>query len=238
MQSKHFHTTNWSIVLRAGRTDDVNAREALTALCQRYWFPLYLFVRRKGIEHAQAEDLTQGFFARLIDKHALAHAVPSRGRFRSFMLTSLQNFLANEHDHAHAQKRGGDKKMLSLDVDASESKIGFEPAHDETPERVFDRAWALRLLEIVFEKLKLEFTNKGKAAEFEQLQVLLTGKNEEFSYEQAATNLGMSDAAVRQLTHRLRKRYRELLRAEVADTVADEEEIEGEIRSLFTALAN
>ena len=238
MSSNEFHTTNWSIVLRAGRADDADARAALATLCQRYWYPLYVFVRRKGIDHDQAEDVTQGFFARTIETHALEKASPARGRFRSFLLASLQNFLANERDHANAQKRGGGKGILSLDVATGEARMRWEPAHDLTPEKIFDRVWAVQLLEIVLGKLRREFVDKGLAADFEKLQTFLTGRNVDESYERVALELGKSQTALRQSVHRLRKRYRELLRAEVADTVGEEDEIDDEMRSLFAALAS
>jgi DNA-directed RNA polymerase specialized sigma24 family protein len=237
MPSSDFLSTHWSIVVRAGRADDSDARDALAFLCQRYWYPLYVFVRKKGLAPERAEDLTQGFFTRLIEKQVLEQAVPSRGRFRTFLLTSLQNFLANEWDQAAAQKRGGGRALLSLDVEAGESKLRFEPSHDRTPEKIFDRAWAVQLLELVVGRLRQEFADKGKAAEFDVLQVFLAGKHAVASYERTAAEMGISAAAIRQAAHRLRKRYRELLRAEVAETVATEDEIDDEIRGLFDALA-
>ncbi|HEX3315700.1 MAG TPA: hypothetical protein VHR72_12445, partial [Gemmataceae bacterium] len=196
----------------------------------------YVFVRKKGIVREVAEDVTQGFFARLIEKQVLEHAAPSRGRFRSFLLASLQNFLANERDLAAAQKRGGGKPTLSLDVEAGESKLRLEPSHERTPESIFDRAWAVQLLELVVDRLRKEFADKGKAAEFDVLQPFLAGKHPDASYARAAAEAGLSFAAARQAAHRIRKRYRELLRAEVAQTVDGEDEIEDEIRGLFDAL--
>jgi DNA-directed RNA polymerase specialized sigma24 family protein len=236
MPSSDFQSTHWSIILRAGRTDDPDARDALAFLCQRYWYPLYVFVRKKGIGPERAEDVTQGFFARLIEKQALEQAAPSRGRFRSFLLASLQNFLANEWDRAAAQKRGGGRRLLPMDVAAGESKLRFEPSHDLTPEKIFDRAWAVQLLELVVGRLRKEFADKGKAALFDALQSFLAGKHADASYDRAGADLGLSAAAVRQAAHRLRKRYRELLRAEVAETVGEEGEIDDEIRGLFEAL--
>lgn len=237
MPRSDFTSTHWSIVLRAGKADGSDARDALAFLCQRYWYPLYVFLRKKGIDPERAEDVTQSFFARLIEKHVLEHAAPSRGRFRSFLLVSMQNFLANEWDQAHAQKRGGDRKILSLNVEDGESKLRFEPSHELTPEKIFDRAWAVRLLELVVGRLQKEFADKGKAADFEYLKPFLAGKHADESYERTATDMGVSFAAFRQAAHRMRKRYRELLRAEVAETVASEDEIDDEIRGLFEALA-
>jgi DNA-directed RNA polymerase specialized sigma24 family protein len=236
MNSADFATTHWSIVLRAGAADNADARNALAFLCQRYWYPLYVFVRKKGIDPDRAQDVTQDFFARLIEKQVLERATPSRGRFRAFLLASLQNFLANVWDRASAEKRGGGRPLLSLDVATGESMLRFEPSHNLTPEKIFDRAWAVRLLELVVTRLRSEFDAKGKAAEFEALQPFLAGKPADAAYDQAAANLGLSPAAIRQAAHRLRKRYRELLRAEVAETVAGEDEIEDEIRGLFEAL--
>jgi len=235
MNTSDFATTHWSIVLRAGGADSSDARDALAYLCQRYWYPLYVFVRKKGIDSDRAQDLTQDFFARLIEKQVLERAAPSRGRFRAFLLASLQNFLANAWDHASAEKRGGGKPLLSLDIEAGESMLRFEPSHELTPDKIFDRAWAIRLLELVVLRLRAEFDAKGKRAEFEALQPFLAGKHADESYDRVAAELGMSPAAIRQAAHRLRKRYRELLRAEVAETVAGEDEIEDEIRGLFEA---
>ena len=237
MPTSDFLSTHWSVVLRAGQSDDdSDARDALAYLCQRYWVPLYLFVRKKGFVREVAEDLTQSFFARLIEKQVLGQAASSRGRFRSFLLASLQNFLANERDLAAARKRGGGRPILSLDVEAGESKLRLEPAHERTPESIFDRAWAVQLLELVVDRLRKEFADKGKAAEFDVLQPFLAGKPSDASYVRAAAEIGLSSAAVRQAAHRLRKRYRELLRAEVAQTVDGEDEIDDEIRGLFDAL--
>jgi DNA-directed RNA polymerase specialized sigma24 family protein len=237
MNSSDFATTHWSIVLRAGGPDGSDARNALAHLCQRYWYPLYVFVRKKGIDAERAQDVTQDFFARLIEKQVLERAAPSRGRFRVFLLASLQNFLANAWDRSVAQKRGGGRPLLSLDVNMGEAMLHFEPSHDLTPEKIFDRAWAVRLLELVVARLRGEFETKGRIVEFEALQPFLAGKHADASYDLAATQLAMTPAAVRQAAHRLRKRYRELLRAEVAETVAGEDEIDDEIRGLFQALA-
>jgi len=236
MPSSDFLSTHWSVVFRAGRTDDSTGRDALAFLCQRYWYPLYVFLRRKGVAVEQAEDVTQGFFARLIEKRVLGQAAPSRGRFRSFLLVSLQNYLANERDQAHAHKRGGGRTFLSLDIEVGESKLRFEPAHNVTAEKIFDRAWAIQLLEIVVDRLRQEYASKGKAAEFDALHGFVAGKHADASYERAAAELELSQAALRQAVHRLRKRYRQLLREEVADTVMTADEIDDEIRNLFAAL--
>jgi DNA-directed RNA polymerase specialized sigma24 family protein len=238
MPASDFLSTHWSIVLQAGHANNTAARDALAFLCQRYWYPLYVFVRKKGVSPDQAEDVTQGFFARLIEKQVLEQATPTRGRFRSFLLASLQHYLANERDQAQAQKRGGGQSIVSLNVEDGESKLRVEPSHYLTPEKIFDRAWAVQLLELVVGRLRAEFIAKGKEAEFETLQPFLVGARNDTSYEHAATTLEISEEAVRQAASRLRKRYRQLLRDEVAETVANEEEIDDEIRRLFEALGN
>lgn len=233
-----FATTQWSLVLRAAQPDDSAARLALEMLCRRYWFPLYAFARRRVPDIAEAQDLTQEFFLRLLEKNSLAAASPERGRFRSFLLTSLKNFLANEWDRATAQKRGGGQERLSLDWDSGESRLSFEPAHSETPEREFERQWALTLLEVVVRRLQEEFATGDKSRQFELLKETLTGGRAALDYSVVATELQMSEEAARQAAHRLRKRYRELLREEVAATVESDTdtEIEDEINRLFDAL--
>ena len=239
MSNATFASTHWSLVLRAGQKDGKDSRAALEDLCQRYWYPLYAFLRRKGISHERAEDLTQGFFTQLIDKQVIGQAEPLRGRFRSFLLTSLQNFLANECDRANAIKRGGGRPTFSLDLEACESKLASASgrAHELTPEKVFDRAWAIELLEIVMRRLAAESAAKGKSEQFEILRPFLSG-DRDASYDRAAESLGISSPGARQAVHRLRIRFGELLRKEVTDTVADESEVEDEIRGLFTALGN
>ena len=237
MTAKQFQSTQWSVVRQAARADDAAARAALVSLCERYWYPIYAFLRRKGVAPERAEDVTQGFFARLIEKRVLEQADPARGRFRSFLLTAVQNFLANERDYTTAQKRGGGRAVLSLDAEAGESRLSVEPAHALTPEKLFDRAWAFHVLELVVERLRTEFVVAGKATEFEVLRPFLAGRHASASYEETAASLGRSATALRQAAHRLRDRYRVLLRAEVGETVSGEDEVEDEIRGLFAALA-
>jgi RNA polymerase sigma-70 factor (ECF subfamily) len=228
-----FATTEWSVVLRAGKRDDPAGHAALAALCERYWYPLYAYVRRRVTDVNDAQDLTQAFFVRLLEKNALAAALPQRGRFRGFLLVALKNFLANEADRAHAQKRGGGAPRLSLDFAAGESKLGLEPAHTLSPERLFERQWALTLLGGVVARLEAEYAASGKARQFDALKAVLNADRELLPYAALAAELDMSEAAVRQAASRLRRRYRELLRDEVAQTVASPEEVEDEIRSLF-----
>lgn len=235
-QPSGFATTQWSVVLRAAQPEDSAARAALELLCRRYWFPLYVFARRRAATIDEAQDLTQEFFARLLEKNSLSAASPERGRFRSFLLTSLKNFLANEWDRANAQKRGGGRERLSLDWQSGESRLSLEPVHLNTPEREFERQWALTLLENVVRRLQDEFASAGKARQFELLKETLTGGHTAVDYSTVATELSMSEEAARQAAHRLRKRYRELLREEVAATVESDDEVEDEIGRLLSAL--
>lgn len=233
----NFATTQWSVVLRAGGKDDPSCAAALADLCRSYWYPLYAYVRRRTGDVHSAQDLTQDFFAAMVERNTVALAVPERGKFRAFLLTSLRNFLANAHERSAAQKRGGHLPALSLDFDAGESRWSLEPACDETPERVFERDWALSLLETVVQRLRAEFVAAGKEHQWKLLQPSLTGgRGEGFAYAGLATELGVSEDAARQAALRFRRRYRELLREEVSRTVADEVDVEEEIRGLFTAL--
>jgi RNA polymerase sigma factor (sigma-70 family) len=231
-----FATTHWSVVLCAGRRGGPEADEALAELCRRYWLPLYAYARRRVADANEAEDLTQEFFARLLEKNALARASPERGRFRCFLLTAMKNFLANERDRANAQKRSG-RGRLSLDRYAAESQLRLEPGHDLTPERAYERQWALTLLEVVMGRLQAECAAAGKARHFELLKAAITGERQA-PYAAVAAQLGVSEDAARQAGHRLRKRYRELLREEVAHTLADPGDVEEEIRCLFEALGS
>lgn len=230
-----FATTQWSLVVGAAARAQPDAGTALALLCQRYWYPLYCYVRRRVADVNEAQDLTQEFFARLLEKNTLAHASPERGRFRAFLLASMRNFLANEWDRAVAHKRGGQHKRLSLDFDSGESRLHFEPADERSPERIYERQWALLLLELVLQRLAAESAADGKQRQFEILQPTLTGSGGA-SYQQIAQELGTTEPAARQAAHRLRKRYRELLRAEVRQTIAEPGEVDDEIRSLFEVL--
>jgi len=232
-----FVTTHWSLVVSAGRNDTPDARNALEKLCRAYWFPIYAFVRRQGHNPPDAQDLTQEFFARLLGKKKLADADPAKGRFRSFLLASLKHFLANEWDKTKAQKRGGGQVLIPIDVAAAETSCGIGPADHLTAEKIFERRWALTLLEQVLRRLRAEYVSDGKENLFEQLKPTLTEASRLVAYAEIASRLGTTEGAVKVAVHRLRRRYREVLRAEIADTVASPGEVEDEIRNLFAALA-
>jgi RNA polymerase sigma-70 factor (ECF subfamily) len=232
-----FVTTHWSVVAAAGRNDTTRARDALARLCQAYWHPLYAYVRRLGYSPHDAQDLTQEFFARLLTRNFLASADAARGRFRSFLLGSLKHFLANEWDKAHAQKRGGGQIPLSMDFATAETGCHFEPADPITAEKIYERRWALTLLDQVLRRLRDEYTDSGREPLFEQLKSTLTEVSGTVRYAEIAARLGSTEGAVKVAVHRLRQRYREVLRAEIADTVAAPGEVDDELRNLFAALA-
>jgi RNA polymerase sigma-70 factor (ECF subfamily) len=231
-----FATTHWSLVLAAGGREDSDSRQALAELCQTYWYPVYAYVRRRVSDVHEAQDLTQAFFARLLEKHTIESADPSRGRFRGFLLTACKRFLVNEWHKDRTVKRGGGQIPLSLDFESGESKYAVEPVDTLTAERLYERQWALALLARVMERLKEEFVNKDKALHFEQLKQFISGSKGVDAYEAAADALGISAGAVKVAAHRLRGRYRDLLRSEIAQTVEEPEEIDDEIRSLFEVL--
>jgi RNA polymerase sigma factor (sigma-70 family) len=229
---KSFPTTRWTLVLHAGRADST-ARIALAELCQSYWFPLYAFVRRRGYLAGDAQDLTQAFFAHLLEKEALGRTAPEKGRFRTFLLAALKNFLANEWDKTRALKRGGGLEIISLDWNGAESQYRLEPCHQLTPEKLFDRRWALTLLDRVLNALHLEYDRDGNAELFEELKLGLAGGGKR--YAAIAARLGRTEAAVKVAAHRLRQRYRDRLRAEIAETVGDGH-VDEEVRYLLTVL--
>ena len=234
-----FVTTHWSMVLAAGHADTPGAQDALARLCQTYWHPLYAYVRRLGYSPHDAQDLTQEFFARLLAKNTLAGADASRGRFRSFLLASLKHFLANEWDKARAQKRGGGQIPIPIDPAVAETSCaGFEPADPATAEKLYERRWALTLLDRVLRRLREEYAASGREKLFEQLKPTLTEASRSVRYAEMATRLGTTEGAVKVAVHRLRQQYRELLRAEIAATVGTPDEVEDELRNLFAALAD
>jgi DNA-directed RNA polymerase specialized sigma24 family protein len=231
-----FMTTHWSLVLAAGSSEDADRREALARLCQGYWYPLYAFVRRQGHGPHDAQDLTQEFFSRLLEKDYLGDVDRSKGKFRSFLLVALKHFLSKEWAHAKTLKRGGGRSPVSLDALGAETRYRREPTDNVTPETVFNQRWALALLDCVLTRLSEEYQATGRRATFEQLQGCLTGDKHSPPYAALAVKLGTTEGAVKVAVHRLRQRYRAVLREEIAQTVADPAEIDDEIRELFSAL--
>ena len=229
-----FPTTRWTLVGAAGDPHRKEARSALVSLCEIYWYPLYAYLRRRGYPADEAQDLTQEFFVRVLEGRYLDRADPEKGRFRSFILTSLKFFVADEADRDRAQKRGGGA-VLSLEFSSGEERYQREPAHDETPERIFERRWALAVLDRVVERLRNEFVDHGRPEHFERLKVFLLGPSDA-PYATLAHEMNTSEGALKVAIHRLRKRYRELFRQEIADTVADPGEVESELRFLAAAL--
>ena len=226
-----FDTTHWSAVQAAGRNSATSSRKALEELCRNYWYPLYAYVRRQGNSPEDAQDLTQEFFCRFLEKEHVKLADRDRGRFRTFLLTSLKHFLVNEWAKRNAAKRGGGQ-VFSLDEDAAETRYSFEPAHNLTPDKLFEKSWAMALLERTAERLREEYARFGKLAIFERLQGLLQGDKSEVPYAELAGELGMSEGALKVAVHRLRHRYQEMLHAEVAQTVGSPSEVEEELRYL------
>ncbi len=232
--SSRFPTTRWTLVVAAGDPRRKEARSALAALCESYWYPLYTYLRRRGYPVDQAQDLTQEFFIRVLEGRSLDRADREKGRFRAFLLTSLKFFVADEEDRNRAQKRGGGA-LLSLEFSLGEDRYQREPAHDETPERIFERRWALTVLDRAVEKLRDEFVYHGRPEHFERLKVFLLGQSDA-PYAALAREMNTSEGALKVAIHRLRKRYRELFRQEIADTVADPAEVETELRYLAGVL--
>lgn len=231
-----FASTRWSIVAAAGRGESPEARDALAVLCRAYWYPLYAYARRRLPSADDAQDLTQEFFARLLEKDYLQAADPRRGKFRSFLLTAFKHFLAKEHERASAQKRGGGRRPLPLDFEDGERRFRHEPADTTTAESVYERRWALTLLEQTLRRLHQEFASAGKEQIFEALKGTLTGDGAAEPYDRIGQNLGLSEQAVKTAVHRLRRRYQEVLRAQIAETVNSEAEVEDELRDLFAAV--
>src|SRR5580693_1516648 len=232
--SSQFPTTRWSVVVAAGDPQRKDARSALVSLCEHYWYPLYAYLRRRGYPADEAQDLTQEFFIRVLEGRYLDRADPEKGRFRSFILTSLKFFVADEEDRQRARKRGGGA-VLPLELSTGEDRYQREPAHDETPERIFERRWALSVLDRVVERLRNEFVQHGRPEHFDRLKMFLLGKSDA-PYATLAQEMNTSEGALKVAIHRLRKRYRELFRQEIADTVADPAEVESELRYLAAAL--
>ena len=231
-----FATTHWSVVLSASDGDSQLAGQALERLCQTYWPPLYAFLRREGRTEADAQDLVQGFFASLLAHQSFAGLDRERGKFRSFLLGSLKHFLANEHDRLRALKRGGDLTFVPWDEAAAENTFRNARTDSLSPDLTFEKSWALTLLNQVLDQLRQEYSGAGKAGLFEELQVYLTGDKGDAPYAETAARLNLGESALKMAIQRLRRRYGDLLRAEIAHTVSKPQEIDEEIRALFAAV--
>jgi RNA polymerase sigma-70 factor (ECF subfamily) len=233
-----FENTHWSIVLSAAnKRNPIRALESLEKLCRVYWHPLYFYARRQGESPHDAQDLTQEFFARLLQNDLLDSVDRGKGRFRSFLLAAFKHFLSNERDKARAQKRGGGQVPVPIDVHNAETHYGFEPVEKMTAEKIFERRWAMTLLEQTTARLREEYERDGKTEVFEQLKVTLTEPRGTIAYADLGRTLHMSEGAVKVAVHRLRLRYRAVLRVEVADTLADPADVEDEVRQIFRALS-
>ena len=236
-QAAWFTTTHWSIVINAQDPASPQASQALEKLCRSYWYPLYAFVRRQGRDEATAKDLTQGFFAKLLEKNYLAGVRPEKGRFRNFLLASIKHFIADEWDKARALKRGGGQTIISLDETTGEGRYRHEPVEAMDAEKLYERRWALTLLEQARERLKEEFRIAGRAELYERLQLFESGDHDAPAYAQVAPALGLSESGLRAAVHRMRQRYQELVREEVAQTVSSPAEVDEEIRYLIRVIS-
>jgi DNA-directed RNA polymerase specialized sigma24 family protein len=233
-----FATTHWSVVLTAGAENTLQSAAALEQLCRAYWYPLYAYVRRRGYGHEDAQDLTQGFMLQLLARKSFARVHPSRGRFRSFLLAGLNYFLVDERIRAQAQKRGGGQVTLSfVDTQEADARYRLEPVDGSSPDKLFERRWALTLLGQVLARLEQEFCAAGKADLFERLRAYLVANAGEETYAEAAAALGMTHEAFKKAVQRMRQRYYELFRQEIAHTVADAAEVEDEMRHLCAVMA-
>jgi RNA polymerase sigma factor (sigma-70 family) len=232
----NFRTTHWSIVLAAGNAGEPKALDAMSKLCGAYWYPLYAYVRRRGYRVEEAQDLTQEFFGRLLEKNSLEVANRERGRFRTFLLAMMGNFLNNEWDRARTAKRGGGHELISWDAQTAEERYQQEPSHEETPERIFERRWALTVLESAMIALREEYRSGGKAELFEALQVCLSGERSTEPYAGLAARLGLSEGAVKVAVHRLRQRFGDALRLTIVQTLGRAEDVEQELTHLISML--
>ncbi len=235
--SAQFTATHWSVVLAAAHHESPQAAEALETLCRTYWYPLYAYIRRQGYDVADAQDLTQSFFAHILSRRFLQRASRDKGKFRSFILGSLKFFLADELAKLQAMKRGGGQSLVFLDAKSAEERYRLEPVEPMDPEKLFQRRWAMTLLDRVLERLEAEFAQAGKRRTLEHLREFLLGERGSATYQQVAATLGMAEGAVKMAVHRMRQRYRELFREEIAQTVANPTEIEEETQHVFAALS-
>ncbi|HUB83971.1 MAG TPA: hypothetical protein VMB03_34485 [Bryobacteraceae bacterium] len=236
MGASAFPDTRWTMIVQAGREDDPAADEALAQLCRAYWYPLYAFIRKRGYSTEEARDLTQDFFAHLLENRRFAAADQERGRFRSFLLKSLQRFLADSADRSHAAKRGGGAATLPLELDGAENRLAHDLGHDETPERLFERQWAEALISRVATDLRGAFDREGRAEQFDRLKQFLPGFGSDTSYAQAAGEMGATEGALKIAVHRLRRRYRDFFHAEISRLVADPQDCDAEIQYILNVL--
>jgi RNA polymerase sigma-70 factor (ECF subfamily) len=232
----HFTTTHWSLVLAAGSPESPRQKEALEMLCRMYWYPLYAYLRRDGYNTDEAEEHTQAFFAHILEKEFFSKVAPKPAKFRSFLLIALKHFLIDKFHHIAAAKRGGEKKRLPFDFEAGEKRYTFEPSHNLSPEKIFERSWALTLLDETLNRLENELASMKKQQLFNALRNHLCGNIDTVSYRDIAARLGMTEAAVKVTVYRLRKRFREILRDEISQTVDSPEHIEEELQALRAAL--
>jgi RNA polymerase sigma-70 factor (ECF subfamily) len=232
-----FATTHWSVVLTAGQSDSPQAAEALERLCRTYWYPLYAYVRRRGHSPEDAQDLTQEFFARLLKRNYPAQADRAKGRFRSFLLLTLNHFLSDERARGATQKRGGGQVLISLDAQASEDRYRLEPVDELDPEKLFERHWAQTILDQALIRLRAEFVSAGQSARYEVLKTFEPGEQNTLSYAEAAARLGVTESAIKSLIHRLRQRHRELVRDEIAQTVSTAAEVDEDLRHLIAVIS-
>jgi RNA polymerase sigma-70 factor (ECF subfamily) len=238
LDRSRFRTTRWSVVHAAAGRDSELARQALASLCEAYWYPVYAFVRRSGHGAEDAGDLTQGFFTRLLDKRDIATADPARGRFRGYLLGSVKHFLANEKARERALRRGGGRASLSIDAQDADRQYSLEPADPATPEKLFLRSWALALLRRSTERLAEEYGAQGRRVVFELLRPMLTAETDAPSRKEVAAQLDMTENALNVAVHRLRRRFRQTLKDEVAETLADPGDIDNELRALLAILSD
>ena len=232
-----FTTTHWSVILGAADTSVASAHEALEKLCRTYWYPLYAYIRRQSYSPEDAQDLTQGFFARFLEKNYLTQVDRQKGKFRSFLLASVRHFLSDERDRARAAKRGGGHTVLSLDIQDAEGRYVLEPADELSAEKIFERRWALTVLDASRAHLRDEYAKAGKAPRFAILEKFLPGEQAACTHPEAAAQLGVAPGTVKWEVHQMKRRYRELLRAEIAHTVASGDDIDEEVRHLIAVLS-
>ena len=232
-----FTSTHWSVVLAAGEGESQAGQRALEKLCQTYWYPLYIYIRRLGHSPEDAQDLTQGFFARVLEKNYLGQVDRQKGKFRAFLVGSLKHYLSDQRDHDRAIKRGGACKIFSLDEPSAEERYRLEPVEETSPDKLLDRRWALTTLDEAVRRLGKEYQDTGRGELFAQLRDFLSGTLEAPTYREAASRLGMTESTLQSYVHRLRRRNREILREVVADTVASKGQIDEELRDLFAVLA-